>query len=135
MIVKLSFAFILLKAVFIFMNKFYKQRKRKMKIYSLLLWKNSVVFSFGSVLMDQRPPALMIFSQAFQACILPAVAIPIFLLINKKSLMQSHRPNLIENISIMKSKIYQIFPILNSTPPDISLEILIIIFQYVKKQK
>ena len=60
-----------------------------------------LVFSFGSVLMDQQPPALMIFSQAFQACILPAVAIPIFLLINTKSLMKSHRPNLIENISII----------------------------------
>jgi manganese transport protein len=42
-----------------------------------------ILFSFGMVFLEQRPPALMIFSQAFQACILPAVAIPIFILINR----------------------------------------------------
>ena len=50
----------------------------------------ALLFAFGSVFLEQRPPALMIFSQAFQACILPAVAIPIFILINKKSLMKEH---------------------------------------------
>jgi len=49
-----------------------------------------LVFAFGSVFLKQRPPALMIFSQAFQACILPAVAIPIFLLLNRKKLMNTH---------------------------------------------
>lgn len=47
-----------------------------------------IIFAFGSVFLEQRPPALMIFSQAFQACILPAVAIPIFVLINRRKLMQ-----------------------------------------------
>lgn len=46
-----------------------------------------IIFAFGSVFLEQRPPALMIFSQAFQACILPAVAIPVFFLINRKKLM------------------------------------------------
>ena len=46
-----------------------------------------LIFAFGSVFLEQRPPALMIFSQAFQACILPAVAIPIFILMNRKKLM------------------------------------------------
>ena len=32
----------------------------------------------------------MVFSQAFQALILPAVAIPVFILINRKSLMEKH---------------------------------------------
>ena len=46
-----------------------------------------LLFAFGSVFLEQRPPALMIFSQAFQACILPAVAIPILVLLNRRNLM------------------------------------------------
>lgn len=49
-----------------------------------------VLFGFGMVFMKQRPPALMVFSQAFQACILPAVAIPVFILINNKMVMKDH---------------------------------------------
>ncbi len=49
-----------------------------------------LIFAFGSVFLEQRPPALMIFSQAFQACILPAVAIPIFILLNRKNLMNKY---------------------------------------------
>jgi len=49
-----------------------------------------LIFAFGSVFLEQRPPALMIFSQAFQACILPAVAIPIFVLLNRKGLMNKY---------------------------------------------
>ncbi|MDH5610810.1 MAG: Nramp family divalent metal transporter, partial [Cyclobacteriaceae bacterium] len=37
----------------------------------------ALLFSFGIVVLDQRPPLLMVFSQAFQACILPAVAVPV----------------------------------------------------------
>jgi Mn2+/Fe2+ NRAMP family transporter len=58
----------------------------------------ALLFGFGSVLMEQKPPALMIFSQAFQACILPAVAIPIFILLNRKSLMRDHVASLKENL-------------------------------------
>ena len=50
----------------------------------------ALLFAFGSVFLEERPPSLMIFSQAFQACILPAVAIPIFVLINKKKLMNDY---------------------------------------------
>jgi Mn2+/Fe2+ NRAMP family transporter len=49
-----------------------------------------ILFAFGLQFMDQRPPAMMIFSQAFQAVILPAVSIPIFILINQKSLMKDN---------------------------------------------
>lgn len=49
-----------------------------------------ILFGFGMQFLDARPPLLMVFSQAFQAMILPAVAIPIFILINRKSLMQGH---------------------------------------------
>ncbi|NNG09885.1 MAG: Nramp family divalent metal transporter, partial [Arenibacter sp.] len=51
----------------------------------------ALLFAFGTVFLDERPPALMVFSQAFQACILPAVAIPMFVLINKGKLMGSNK--------------------------------------------
>ncbi|MCK4346472.1 MAG: Nramp family divalent metal transporter [Bacteroidales bacterium] len=47
-----------------------------------------ILFSFGMQFMNHRPPAMMIFSQAFQAVILPAVAIPVFILINNKNIMK-----------------------------------------------
>ena len=49
-----------------------------------------ILFGFGMQFMEARPPIVMVFSQAFQALILPAVAIPIFLLINKKNLMDKN---------------------------------------------
>jgi Mn2+/Fe2+ NRAMP family transporter len=59
-----------------------------------------LVFAFGTVFLEERPPALMVFSQAFQACILPAVAIPIFILINKKNVMKEHQAKIGLNIGI-----------------------------------
>ncbi|SHF64846.1 Mn2+ and Fe2+ transporters of the NRAMP family [Mariniphaga anaerophila] len=67
---------------------------------SRILILGALVFAFGSVFLKQRPPALMIFSQAFQAVILPAVAIPILLLINRKKLMGTNKASLRENIGI-----------------------------------
>ncbi len=61
----------------------------------------ALLFAFGTIFLEQRPPALMIFSQAFQACILPAVAIPIFLLINRAGLMHGHTASLRLNISVI----------------------------------
>jgi len=49
-----------------------------------------IIFGFGMQFIDTTPPLLMVFSQAFQALILPAVAIPIFILINRKSLMEDN---------------------------------------------
>ncbi len=60
----------------------------------------SMLFAFGSIVLKQRPPALMIFSQAFQACILPAVAIPILILINRPALMGGHAANRLENLGL-----------------------------------
>ncbi len=60
----------------------------------------ALLFTFGTVFLEQRPPALMVFSQAFQACILPAVTVPILLLINRSDLMGRNRSNLRENIGI-----------------------------------
>lgn len=44
-----------------------------------------LVFCFGTLILKQGAPALMIFSQAFQACILPAVAIPALILLNRQN--------------------------------------------------
>ncbi len=60
----------------------------------------AMLFAFGSVFLEQRPPALMVFSQAFQACILPAVAIPILILINRINFMGKNKAGLKENIGI-----------------------------------
>lgn len=50
-----------------------------------------LVFAFGSIFLAQPPPVLMVVSQAFQATILPAVAIPVFILLNKKALMSERQ--------------------------------------------
>ena len=60
-----------------------------------------LIFSFGSLVLVQTAPTLMIFSQAFQACILPAVAIPAMILLNRKSLMKENRASLIMNIGLV----------------------------------
>lgn len=54
-----------------------------------ILGSAGLLFSFGLLFIEQRPPAMMIFSQAFQACILPAVTIPVWYLLNKRSLMMA----------------------------------------------
>lgn len=64
--------------------------------------------SFVMQFIDQRPPAIMIFSQAFQACILPAVTIPILILINKESLMGIHKADLRQNLGIAMVLIFAI---------------------------
>lgn len=69
----------------------------------------ALIFSFGTVFLEQRPPALMIFSQAFQACILPAVAIPILILINRKNIMKNHKATLKENIGIVAVILFSVF--------------------------
>lgn len=61
----------------------------------------AMLFTFGTIFLDQRPPALMVFSMAFQACILPAVAIPIFYLINREKLMGKNKANKMENFGIL----------------------------------
>ena len=69
----------------------------------------ALLLSFSSVLLEQRPPALMIFSQAFQACILPAVAIPILVLLNRKKLMKSYTASTKDNLWIIAVIIFSLF--------------------------
>lgn len=68
----------------------------------------ALLFAFGTVFLEERPPALMIFSQAFQACILPAVAIPIFVLINRKKLMDNYTASKKLNIGIVAVIIFSL---------------------------
>ncbi|NBC65492.1 MAG: hypothetical protein GVY07_07555 [Bacteroidetes bacterium] len=61
-----------------------------------------LVFAFGSVFLEQTPPVLMVISQAFQATILPAVAIPAFYLLNKSSLIgKEHLPSKFRNTGLI----------------------------------
>jgi len=59
-----------------------------------------ILFCFGLQILKERPPAMMIFSQAFQACILPAVAIPILILINNRNVMKKHKAGVLMNIGL-----------------------------------
>jgi manganese transport protein len=65
-----------------------------------------LLFGFGMQFISTTPPLLMVFSQAFQALILPAVAIPIFILINRKSLMKEYVAGTAMNISLVAIILY-----------------------------
>ena len=60
-----------------------------------------LLVAFCSIFMEKSPIYLMVFSMAFQAAILPAVAIPIFLLLNKASLMNENKASLTMNIGLI----------------------------------
>jgi len=66
----------------------YTQREKNMKapVFRILAL-ISLIIGSSFLFIDRNPPIIMIFSQAFQALILPAVTLPILVLINKKSLM------------------------------------------------
>jgi len=66
-----------------------KERNVKSPMYRIL-GMTGLLFGFGMQFIHTTPPLLMVFSQAFQALILPAVAIPIMILINRKLVMQDH---------------------------------------------
>jgi Mn2+/Fe2+ NRAMP family transporter len=50
----------------------------------------------------------MVFSQAFQALILPAVAIPIFILLNRRVLMKEHMAGRAMNMSLVIIILYSL---------------------------
>src|SRR5690606_583852 len=77
-----------------------KERNIKSPMYRIL-GLIGILFGFGMQFMEARPPFLMVFSQAFQALILPAVAIPVFLLINKKELMEKYVAGIKMNIGLI----------------------------------
>ncbi len=67
-----------------------------------------LLFGLTLYFIEQRPPAMMIFSQAFQACILPAVAIPVFILLNRKNLMKTHTADIKTNIGLIAVIIFSV---------------------------
>ena len=75
---------------------------------SRLLILGGMFFAFGSLFLAQRPPALMIFSQAFQACILPAVVIPIYLLINNQDIMKEFSASKLLNTGIIAVMLFSV---------------------------
>lgn len=77
-----------------------RPRDIKSPMYRILAF-IGILFGFGMQFMEARPPLIMVFSQAFQAFILPAVAIPVFLLINNKDLMKTNVAGLKENIGLV----------------------------------
>jgi manganese transport protein len=80
----------------------YTQRPKNMKsplfrITALV----ALVIGTSFLFINRNPPFIMIFSQAFQALILPAVTLPILILINKKSLMGTHVATPAMNVGIV----------------------------------
>jgi Mn2+/Fe2+ NRAMP family transporter len=67
-----------------------------------------LLFAFGLQILEQKPPAMMVFSQAFQAMILPAVALPIFLLIRNNKLMGQHKAGLRMNLGLIAVIIFSL---------------------------
>ncbi len=68
-----------------------------------------MAFAFGSIFLKHSPPILMVFSQAFQATILPVVSIPIFMLINRESLMEGYTAKIGENIALVATILFSLF--------------------------
>jgi Mn2+/Fe2+ NRAMP family transporter len=67
-----------------------------------------ILFSFGFLVMKEKPPGLMVFSQAFQACILPAVAIPVYFLLANSKLMKTHPMSLKFRIGLLAVIIFSL---------------------------
>lgn len=67
-----------------------------------------LLIAFCSVFLDRSPTILMVFSMAFQAAILPAVAIPIFILINRSDFMSEHKASRRMNIGLVSVIIFSL---------------------------
>jgi len=84
-----------------------KERNIRSPMYRIL-GLAGVLFGFGMQVIDTTPPLLMVGSQAFQALILPAVAIPILVLINRRSLMGDHKAGLAMNLGLLAVVIFSL---------------------------
>lgn len=65
-----------------------------------------LLLAFVMQFLQQRPPAVMIFSQAFQAFILPAVVIPILYLTNRRRVMGAHRAGTWMNVGLVATLLF-----------------------------
>ncbi len=84
-----------------------KERNIRSPMYRIL-GLIGVLFGFGMQFINTTPPLFMVFSQAFQALILPAVAIPIFIMINRKSLMKEYVAGKMMNIGLIIIILYSL---------------------------
>jgi Mn2+/Fe2+ NRAMP family transporter len=84
-----------------------KERNIQSPMYRIL-GLTGLLFGFGMQFIHTTPPLLMVFSQAFQALILPAVAIPIFILVNRKSLMKQYVAGTMMNIGLAAVVLYSL---------------------------
>ncbi|MCC5904643.1 MAG: Nramp family divalent metal transporter [Balneolaceae bacterium] len=69
-----------------------------------------LLFAFGSVFLEQTPPVLMVVAMALMAFILPAVAFPIYYLLNKKELMREEKymPSRLWNFGLISVIIFSL---------------------------
>lgn len=77
-----------------------KSRNIQSPLYRILIF-GGLVFAFGSIFIEQGAPTIMVFSMAFQAAILPAVAIPVFILLNRKDIMSKNLASRNMNIGVI----------------------------------
>ena len=84
-----------------------RPRNIKSPLYRVLIL-GGLLFAFGSIFIKQTPPILLVASQAFQATILPAVAIPVFLLINRNDVMNTHLPSIKMNAGLIAVIIFSL---------------------------
>lgn len=68
----------------------------------------ALLLAFVSQFLEQRPPAVMIFSQAFQAFILPAVVAPVLYLLNRRDVMGEHRASRSMNVGLVLSLLFSL---------------------------
>ncbi len=67
-----------------------------------------LLIGFGAHLLPQKPPIVMVFSQAFQALILPAVTIPIMVLINRRDVMGDQKAGFWMNLGLVAVLIFSL---------------------------
>lgn len=82
-----------------------KPRDTKSPLFRIL-GLGGLLIGLSFIFIRQAPPAIMIFSQAFQAFLLPAVVIPMLVLINRKSFMKQHTAGLWMNIGLTLTLIF-----------------------------
>ena len=68
-----------------------------------------MLLAFVLQFLEQRPPTVMIFSQAFQAFILPAVVIPILYLLNRRQVMGEYRARVWMNLGLAATLLFSLW--------------------------
>jgi manganese transport protein len=84
-----------------------KPRNTKSPLFRIL-GLAGLLIGLSFIFIRQAPPAIMIFSQAFQAFLLPSVVIPIMILINRKRFMKQHTAGRWMNIGLTLTLIFSL---------------------------